>query len=351
MYTRLTRGFCLLGLALLLARPCQAAADDELAAGPPEPSAAVPTAQCAESGADDDKWIDSVQRGVYSGVCGAAVWFDGLFGNPRYEQDSNDTFGRVGLYETLDRRDNLDTRLKFRARLALPAFENRARLTLGRGEEQELVEERPADSENPQPATFNSDTDDAWLLGLGYGKQNQLEKGFDFGVGVRLRFPVDPYAKATYRHNFIFNENNMLRFRETPFWRDSRGYGATTQLAFDHLVSPRLLLRWNNVGTVAEDTEGMDWGTGVTAYQSLGSHRALSYTALMRGETAADVAVQNYGAEVRYRQQAFRSWLFIEVQGSLTWPRETLDEEREINPGIGVGFEMFFGPTPDNQLR
>ena len=132
---------------------------------------------------------------------------------------------------------------------------------------------------------------------------------------------------------------------------DSRGFGTTTQLAFDHLVSPRLLLRWDNIGTVAEDTDGLDWGTGVTAYQSLGSRRALSYTALMRGETDADVPVQNYGAEVRYRQQVFRSWLFIELLTSVTWPRETLDEEREINPGIGVGFEMFFGPTPDSQLR
>jgi hypothetical protein len=353
MYTQLTRGVCQLGLGLLLLQPCLAAETEDPVAGPPAPPAELPTVQCADAGADADAdaWIDNVQRGVYSGVCGAAVWFDGLFGNPRYDQDSNDTYGRVGLFETLDRRDNLDSRLRFRARLALPAFHNRARLTLGRGDEQELVEERPSDSDSSQPAALGSDIDDAWLLGLGYAKQDKLQKGFDFGIGVRLRFPVDPYVKATYRYNFIFNEDNMLRFRETPFWRDSRGFGTTTQLAFDHLVSPRLLLRWDNIGTVAEDTDGLDWGTGVTAYQSLGSRRAISYTALLRGETAADVPIQNYGAEVRYRRQAFRRWLFLEFKGSVTWPRETLEEEREINPGIGVGFEMFFGPTPDSQLR
>jgi hypothetical protein len=354
MRMRLTGGIRVLGLCLLMAQP-GIAAEPELeadpGAGPPTPDAETPATPCDSPGAEADAWIDDVQRGVYSGVCGAASWFDGLFGNPRYDQDSNDTYGRLGLYETLDRRDNLDTRLKFRARLALPALQNRARITLGRGDEQELVEERPADSENPQPAALDSDTDDAWLLGLGYAKQDDLKKGFDFGVGVRLRFPPDPYVKATYRYNFIFNDSNMLRFRETPFWRDSRGYGATTELAFDHLVSSRLLLRWNNVGTVAEDTDGLDWGTNVTLYQSLGSRRALSYTALMRGETDADVSLQNYGAEVRYRQQVFRRWLFIELLTSLTWPRETLEEEREINPGIGVGFEMFFGPTPDSQLR
>ena len=95
----------------------------------------------------------------------------------------------------------------------------------------------------------------------------------------------------------------------------------------------------------------MDWGTSAAVYQSFGGRRAISYTALLRGETGADVPIQNYGVEVRYRQQVFRRWLFIDLLSSLTWPRETLDEKREINPGIGVGFEMFFGPTPDNQLR
>ncbi len=350
MYMPLTRGIRVLGLSLLMAQPGLAAEDDP-AAGPPTPPAEVPATQCTKSGADADQWIDEVQRGVYSGVCGAAAWFDGLFGNPRYDQDSNETYGRLGLYETLDRRDNLDTRLKLRARLALPIMQNRARLTLGRGDEQELVEERPGNTENPQPAALQAGTDDAWLLGLGYSKQDDLENGFDFGVGVRLRFPVDPYVKATYRHNFIFDPRNMARFRETPFWRDSRGFGATTQLAFDHLVSSTLLLRWNNSGTVAEDTSGVDWGTSAAVYQSFGGRRAISYTALLRGETGADVPIQNYGVEVRYRQQVFRRWLFIDLLTSLTWPRETLDEKREINPGIGLGFEMFFGPTPDNQLR
>ena len=117
-----------------------------------------------------------------------------------------------GFIETLDRRDNLDSRLKFRARLALPAFQNRARITLGRGDEQELVEERPTDSENPQPVASGTDTDDAWLLGLGYAKQDDLKKGFDFGIGVRLRFPPDPYVKATYRHNFIFSDEQHAAF-------------------------------------------------------------------------------------------------------------------------------------------
>lgn len=345
--------FCAVGMVVVAALSLPAAPVLADAAGPPAPSAIMPVAllPCEKPGSDTSAWIDRMQRGVYSGVCGSAAWFDGLFGTPRFDQDSEETFGRLGLFETFDRRDKLDTRLRLRARFSLPNVERRLKLTFVRGDEQSIVEERPADSENPKPANFQSVNDDAWLLGLGYSKQAGLENGFDFGIGVRLNTPVDPYVKATYRHNFIFNEDTMLRFRETPFWRDSRGFGATTQVSLDHLATDTVLLRWNNAATVAEDTDGMDWGTSTTAFHSLGRRRAIAYTALLRGETLADVRIQNYGFETRYRQNVFREWLFLQLSASLTWPRETLEEEREINPGVGIGFEMYFGPVPDIQMR
>jgi hypothetical protein len=292
-----------------------------------------------------------MQRGVYGGVCGTALWFDGLFGDLRYDRDSSETFGRLGLFQNYDRRDQLDTRFKLRARYALPNMKNRLRLTLARGDEQRLVEERPSGVQKPLPQGFQFVDDDAWLLGLGYSKTNSLEDGFDFGVGVRLNSPVDPYVKVAYRHNLIFSDNTMLRFRQTPFWRDSRGFGSTTQLTLDHLAAENVLLRWGNSGTVAEDTEGLDWSTSISAFQSLKKRRAISYAALLQGETGADVRLQNYGVETTYRQPTIRKWLFLELSASVTWPRETLEEERKINPGVGFGFEMYFGPVADIDLR
>lgn len=305
---------------------------------------------CDQPGSTGPGVIDRMQRGVYAGVCGTAQWFDGLFGTPRFDQDTDETFGRLGVYERYDRRDGLDTRLRLRARLALPALSDRVQLTLGRGNEQQLVEERPANSDAPLPADFQNTDDDAFLLGLGYSKDSRLSNGFDFGIGVRLRFPPDPYVKTTYRHNWILSDDTMLRFRETPFWRDSRGFGATTQISLDHLATPTVLLRWSNAATIAEDTEGFEWGADFTAFQGLSRRRGLSYTALLRGETRADVGIQNYGVELRYRQRILRDWLFVGLSGSLTWPRETLLEKREINPGVGLGFEMYFGPVPAGQM-
>lgn len=336
-------------LAWLLLAPAPAGADEPVT-GPSPPLAASET-PCDEPGSSANAWIDKVQTGLYDRVCGAALWFDGLFGNPRYDQDSNATYGRLGLFENYDHRDGFETKVRLRARVALPALKDRVRLTLNRDDEKDAIDEAPGNTENPIPQSFRSVDDEAWLLGLGYSKRSGLESGFDFGVGVRLRSPLDPYVKASYQHNIVFNQKTALRMRETPFWRDSRGLGATTQVSLDYLFRENMLFRWNNVGTVAEDTEGLEWGTTVTVYEDLHRRSALSYSALLRGETGAEVPIRNYGIETRYRRQVFRRWLFLDLSASVTWPREVPEERRKTNPGVGVGFEMYFGPVPELEMR
>ncbi|TVQ49717.1 MAG: hypothetical protein EA371_02505 [Gammaproteobacteria bacterium] len=157
--------------------------------------------------------------------------------------------------------------------------------------------------------------------------------------------------KAGYRHHFGFGESTLLRLRETLFWRDSRGFGSTTELLLDRMLGDDFMLRWNNTGTLARDTEGLEWGSSLSLFHNLSERRAMVYSLLSEGETGADIRLQNYGVETRYRQRIARRWLFLELSASATWPRETLDERRRINPGLGIGFEMYFGPVPEGSMR
>jgi hypothetical protein len=253
--------------------------------------------------------------------------------------------------ERWDDRDGFETRLRLRARMALPAMQDRLRLVFGRVDDREGVEDSSEQGGATLPSSFRNVEDDAWLLGLGYSKQSGLENGFDFGAGIRIRTPVDPYTKGTYRHNFIFGDATALRARQTVFWRDSRGAGETTEIDLDHLVAPHLLLRWANTATLADDVERLEWTSALVTFHSLSERRAIAYTGFMTGVVNTDVPVRDYGFEVRYRQRVLRKWLFLEARSSLTWPRETLEEDREINPGVSLGFEMYFGPVPDSNLR
>lgn len=327
---------------------------EETAAGPPPPPAADTEAveyQCDQPGSNGQALVDRLQRGVYASVCGTARWFDGLFGTRRYDQDSDATYGRLILHESWDDRDDFDTSTRLRARISLPTFENRLQLILGRVEDREIAESPEPHGATALPANFAGVDDEDWLLGLGYSKQGGLENGFDFGAGVRVRTPVDPYVKSTYRHNFIFSESAALRARQTVFWRDSRGAGETTEIDFDYLLSPQMLFRWNNTASLTEDVDGLEWGSAMIVFQRLGKRRGMSYTSFVTGVTDSGVPIGNYGFEARYRRQVYREWLFMELRTSVTWPKEARGEDRDINPGVGLGFEMYFGPVPPGKMR
>lgn len=324
--------------------------------GPPVPAASEADAdteefKCEESESDRAALVDKMRRGIFLGVCATAHWFDGLFGTRRYDQDSDATFGRVGLYGLWDRQDGFDPKLRLRARLAMPATKNRLGLLFGHVNEREIVEDTQPGAGASLPSSFEDVEDDAWLLGLGYSKQSGLTNGFDFGAGIQIGTPVDPYVKSSYRRNVIFSDATALRARQTVFWRDSRGYGETTEIDLDQLLTPHLLLRWDNSGTLAQDVRRLEWTSALIAFHSLGNRRAIAYTGFASGVMNSDVPLTNYGVELRYRQQFLREWLFIEGDASLTWPRDSVEVEREINPGIGLGFEMYFGPVPPELMR
>ncbi len=318
----------------------------------PTPIEPVDPGPCKDLNYDSKAWLDRTQRTVYRTVCNTALWFDGFFGDQRFDGETGDTYGRLGLSSFLDERDGLDARLRLRARFALPALNHRGAILLGRGDEKEIVDERTSTDYDALPSNFNDLDDEAWLLGLGFEKGG-LKRGFKFSVGAKLRARPQPYAKGTYRRSVSLSRQDLARFRQILFWRDAEGFGSTTQLDIDHLVSDRLMLRWANYGTVSEDkeVEGLEWGSTFTLFQSLSDRRALSYRALIRGETKAEVRYQNVGFEVRYRRRLMREWLFVELISSVTWPKELLTEERKANFGVGIGFEMYFGPVPDAQMR
>ncbi len=317
-----------------------------------EPTTEQQLGPCDELSPEDQPWLDRAQNQVYRTACNSAAWFDGFFGDKRYDAATRETYGRLGVSALWDERDGWDQKIRLRARYALPSLRNRGELFLGRGDEQELIDERDGSQFDSLPSTFNTSDEDSLLVGLGYGKGG-MERGFRFSVGARINFPVNPYVKASYRRSFALGDKNLLRLRPVTYWKRDEGLGASMNIDLDHLIGDNLMLRFGNWGNVSEspDVEGLAWSSALTLFQGLSNRRAVTYKTFVLGETEADVPIQNYGFEVRYRQRVLRKWLFMEVGSSVSWPRESLDEIRKTNWGVSIGFEMYFGPIPDDAIR
>ena len=302
---------------------------------------------CKQYNTEHDTWMDRSQIKIYQTVCGATAWFDGFFGDRRYDQVTGETYGRISAGGYWDQLNGFDPRLRFRARFALPSLRERGSLLIGRGDEQDVIEERNTsrDDQNPVAPSPNQDENVSTFVGFGWDQLASLTRGLSFSAGVKLRTPIEPIIKIKYRRNWQLTERNLLSIRPLMYWRSQEGLGATVQLDVDHVINSAFLFRWANYGNVsqAEEVEGVNWGTTFFLFQALSEKQALTYSVFARGETNAPITFQNTGFELRYRQRILRKWLFIEYNGGVSWPRYLPEQTRKANFGSGLRLEAYFG--------
>lgn len=299
----------------------------------------------------DKPFLDRTQASVHGLVRGSSEWFDGFFGTTEVDKGENVRRGSVRLGGMWDERDGLRTRARLKARLPLPAFRERTRLMFGRGDAEEFVDGTATGNVDTLPSQFNDFQDDDWLLGVGYSRDGTLSRGFDFGVGVKLASPLEPYVRATYRWSRIYNDAWLWQLRPRLFWQSQRGEGASLNSILDYAANSQWMLRSWIILSAEEEIEGLGWTGKFIAYQSLTDKTAFSYGVFATGQTENAVTLQDYGLELRYRKRILREYLFMELSTSLTWPRYYIEETRDSNFGVGLEFEMQFGDWPGREKR
>lgn len=313
---------------------------------PPPASAAEPSLRdlCRGGTPVEDNLLDNSRRRLEETFCGATLWFDGLFGQPDVE-NARAVSGRVELSAIHTEADGTEPRARLRLKYDLPNLDRRVNLFLGRDDRDDFVQGRQ-EGFAIRSSVFGVETQDRWLAGLGYSPPGRWKERLDFRVGARLSSAPEVFVQGRLRRNVFLGDRSVWRLRETVFYENRDGFGSTTSADFDHVLRRTLLFRWGSVGTVSEATDGMDWRSATVLYQNLGSRSALAYELFLRGSTGADVHVREYGARSVYRRPLNREWLYGELIGGYTWPRESLDEQREGSALIGFGIELLFGRSP-----
>jgi len=227
----------------------------------------------------------------------------------------------------------------------LPNLENRLSIFLGRDDEEEIVQDRREDFP-VRSAVLGIESDDRWLAGLGYRPPGKWIQRWDFSVGGKLRSAPEVFVRGRWRRNIFLGERSVLRLRETLFWQNRDGFGSTARISVDHVVGQRNLLRFSNIGTIHEESDGLEWNSALIFYQRQGKASAFAYEAFVRGATDHEVKLREFGLQGVYRRPLFREWFYGQVILGYTWPREFIDEPREGSTTFGVGVELHFGQNP-----
>lgn len=326
--------------------PDKAAHEDPVAAGPPRENAS-PMQICAQPPEADLTVLQRVRRSLTVTACASSAWLDGLFGDQIHYDEYHATHGTVTAGGLWSNYDGFDPRLRFRARLQLPQWDERISAFAGRVGEEDYISDTEGDFDALPTRQFGTLEDESVLLGLGYSSPKRTGNDFDAGVGVRVDIPLDPYARARYEVVRSFAERYVFSARETVFWQNTEGFGTTTRINMDRVLSDRFLLRWSNLGKYTEETIGLEWYTQLTLFQSVGQRTGLAWQAQVEGSTDNEVQLTRHAVRLIMRRQLNPEWLILELRGGVGWPRRKLSEDREASPEIGIAFEMQFGEKRD----
>lgn len=295
-----------------------------------------------DSEADPKPMLDRMQGRLYRTVCVSARWFDGLFGTDLPFLAGEEIYGRLRLGAEWTEFEGFDPKLRLRANIPLPNVSQRLNAFVGRVDEETYIRGQDTPASGGFAEGFES-AEPEWLLGLGYRGASGRRHNLDWSAGVRIRTPLNPYIKGKYAYLLPRGDDFLLRFDETVFWENDDGFGSTSHLSIEQTLNPDFLLRWEAIGTVSEGIDGLEWWTGTTLYQNLNRRRAIAWLAFIRGETDEPVELREYGFRATYRRPISRDYLFLELGPEITWPRERLDQDREMSLGFAVIVEMQFG--------
>lgn len=318
---------------------------EPLAEGPPAKDAG-PMEICAQP-KEEMTVLERVRRSLTVTACASSAWLDGLFGDQIHYDDYHATYGTVTAGGLWSDYDGFDPRLRFRARLQLPQWDERISAFAGRVGEEDYISDTEGDFDALPTRQFGNLEDESVLLGLGYSSPDRTGNDFDAGVGIRVDLPLDPYARARYEVVRAFAERYVFSVRETGFWQNTEGFGTTTRVNLDRVMSERFLLRWSNLAKYTEETIGVEWYTQFTLFQSIGQRTGLAWQAQTEGATDNEVQLTRHSARLIMRRQLTPEWLIFEVRGGVSWPRRKLEEKREASPEVGVAIEMQFGQKRD----
>lgn len=290
----------------------------------------------------DEAMIDTTRRHLYQSLCGASLWLDSLFGDERNVSAARGAYGRLETSLAYSEFNGFKQRVRLDVRVDLPNLKDRALAFVGRDDRDEFVRDR---SEGlALRSQFPSiDNEDDWLAGLGYSLPGTKRFSTNFRVGVRsLRHPR-AFALSQIRYNAYADFDDVVQLRLTPFWNTRDGFGITPGVDYSHVLTPTRLLRWSNIGTISESSQGFDWRSSVILYQGLRKMRGIAFETFVRGATQDSVPLREYGGRVIYRQPLARRRLFGELVTGYSWPKEDPDATRGGSYLVGLNLELPFG--------
>ncbi len=281
--------------------------------------------QQAESQQDDDTQqpkkrkdafgIDTMRRGLATGVFETAKWIDSFFADPDYPNENVDVELEVRQFFIKSESKDVDMKTRASGRVRLPNAERSVSLTFDGNDEQESE----AGNSNISDSVRNAD--DQPSLGLEYLKEKS--PGYNQRVKLGYRFGEDSfYLGGRLRKAVTVGDNWLFRTSQRVRWYHQFGWENRTIIDFESLLpqnrffQQRLLLSWR-------EDERDEPGAQITMQSAY--IYPLSDTSAWRLIWSSNYHTQPKPRWVStqlawgYRMQLPKEWIYVEVRPFVEW--------------------------------
>ena len=292
-----------------------------------------------------DGWVEGGHRYAARKADEMTQWVDNFFGND--ERDMEQAYSRLRLRTIYDWDDRLDDEIKVRlgGKVSLPQISERLDLVF-RGEDMDGFNDRGVE---------DADED---RIGLQYevGPEDRRNGRFKLTVGFGSSGPK-PGVKYVYQDALA--EDVSFRFTQRfTYDLGDGGYGSS-RFVVDKALRERELIRAYTRFLYGEKTEGTEWSTSLSyarGWEGEGGRVGASWLYVgADGQTEPYDFVKNYKVGMRIRRQAYKDFLFWEIEPSYNWRIDEpyFDREGAWRIELRLEFLLFDNPTEtvEQQIR
>lgn len=281
----------------------------------------------------EDDWLYGFHGSISDSVYGTAAWFDSFFATQEVDGSKPQTSARIRLgWEPRARDFDVFTQ-KFRLRVRLPNLSKKVDLIFS-----DEVEDDKKDKQIEQGRDITNDKEESFTAAIRLINVDKLTKFVDTRVGIS---GGDIFTKARVKYTSSFSDVHQFEFQPSIYYYLDDGFGQRLFAEYDYNISSKKQYRMNYSLTFSERYKGHRWRNGYNYLHQLDRFRATALSVVVNGEDNGDrgFVVDNYTLSFRYRVNAYRKWLYFELEPFIEWPEEY---DYKTTPGIAFRIEGYF---------
>lgn len=281
----------------------------------------------------EDDWLFGFHDTISDSVFGTARWFDKFFAADEVEETRPETLARIRLgYEPRARNWDVFSQ-RFRVRVRLPNLAEKVDLIFTDEDDDEnsqqpnssraLNQDNNSNSFNAAIRVINKDTDSRFV---------------DTRIGIS---GGDLYVKARAKFKKAYKDKHAFEFEPSIFYYLDDGFGTRGFFEYEFNFAEKKQFRTNFSISTSESYKGFRWRNSYFYLRQHNRYQASALGIVVKGEENGDrgFLVDNYTLSYRYRINAYRRWMYFEIEPFVEWPE---DEQYKATPGIALRVEGYF---------